>query len=151
MAHNFETFSDQEKSPYNLQGGERGEGSPIGFSLNVIFLWASISRSIRKQSLQPLLRPGWHQVVVRYSEVQTADSVQMCTVLFSLTQKDNEKKALALPELSSRIRDFWEKSNRGKKRQIKTYCLLEATTFCLQCSRVVNALRSGQNWSTVIV
>ena len=57
--------------------------------------------------MHPLLRPGWRQVVVHYSGVQTADSVHMCTVLFSLAQKVNEKKALALLELSSRFHDFY--------------------------------------------
>ena len=30
--------------------------------------------------MQPLLRLGWHQVVVHYCGVQTADTVHMCTV-----------------------------------------------------------------------
>ena len=43
--------------------------------------------------------PGWRQVV--YRGVQTADYVHMCTVLFSLDQSKNEKKAQAVRELTS--------------------------------------------------
>ena len=31
----------------------------------------------------------------------------MCTALFSLAQNKNEKEALAVPELTSRFRDFF--------------------------------------------
>ena len=35
-----------------------------------------------------------------------SDYVHMCTVPFSLAQSNNKKKAQALPELTSRFRDF---------------------------------------------
>ena len=47
-----------------------------------------------------------HEEVVVYRGVQTADIAHMCTVLFSLVKSKNEKEASALPELTSRFRDF---------------------------------------------
>ena len=59
-------------------------------------------KNVNKTSTEAGLAPG--SCTVEYKQLT------MCTVLFSLAQPENEKKAQALPELSSRFHDFFYNS-----------------------------------------